>query len=247
MRTRGFQLSRRFAILASLAMVCGLFPAVNGVRPAAAAQVQAVPEGPDELEAFPADRDPIKVGLRWADNSSNENGFEIERRVFTEDDENEYEKIGAVGPNVTQFEDGNIRHGVQYEYRVRAFNEDGPSFYSNSVVAFFGNPSKIKVQPTKIDYGSVRPGSTRNRKFTIRNTGEATVTVTVAMADEGGPFTITENGGELTLEPGTSKKVTVQYAPTELGRDSAQVSVNMGDIELRVRLRGRSSQGRGRR
>lgn len=244
MSTRGFELSRRFAIMAGLALVWGFFPAADGARPASAAQVAAVPEGPDELEAFPADRDPIKIGLIWSDNSANENGFEIYRRIFDEEDENEYERIGTVGANVTQFVDGNIRNNIQYEYRVRAFNEDGPSFFSNSVVAFFGTPGKIKIQPDKIDYGRVRPGSTRSRKFTIRNTGRSTLTVTVALVEGGGPFTITENGGELVLEPGTSKKVTVQYAPTAVGRDTAQVSVNLSDVELRVRLRGRAIQGR---
>src|SRR5687767_3185506 len=78
MSTRGFKLSRRFAILAGLALVWGLVPSVNGARPVSAAQVQAAPEAPDDLEAFPADREPIKIDLIWNDNSSNESKFEVE-------------------------------------------------------------------------------------------------------------------------------------------------------------------------
>jgi hypothetical protein len=242
MRTRGFQTSSRFALAATLALVWGLVPAGNGVRPVSAAQVQAIPEDPEDLEAFAADRDPIKIGLTWDDKSDNEDKFEVERRIYQSG--NEFQKIGETGPNQTEFIDGNIRNNIQYEYRVRAVNQDGASDYTNSAIAFFGTPGKVKVQPNKIDYGNVRPGATRSRKFTIRNTGRSTITVTVAMVGEGGPFTITDNGGEFDMEPGTSVRVTVQYTPTEVGRDSGQVSVKMSDVELRVKLRGRAVEGR---
>ncbi len=238
-------MSRRFALVAGLALVWCVFPASQTVRPAAAAQIQAVPEDPDELEAFPADRDPIKIGLIWNDNSGNETGFEVERRVYKSG--NDFQKIGGTGANQTQFVDGNIRSNIQYEYRVRAVNADGASGYSNSAIAFFGTPGKIRVDPNKIDFGNTRTGATRKRKFTIRNTGQSIVDVTVSLVEgEGGPFSIVENGGELTLDPGTSKKVTVQYAPTAKGKDSAQVKVLLEDVELRVKLKGRGVTG-GRR
>jgi hypothetical protein len=242
MSTRGIRMSRRFAVMASLMLVGGLFPAANGVRPVSAAQIQAVPEAPDELEAFAADRDPIKIGLIWNDNSANEAKFEVERRIYKSG--NDFDKIGETPANNTEFVDGNIRNNIQYEYRVRAVNADGASDYTNSAIAFFGTPGKIKIQPSKIDYGNTRPGATRNRKFTIRNTGRSTLTVTVSIVEGSGPFTITENGGEFEMEPGTSRKVTVQYAPTTLGRDTGQVSVKADDIELRVKLRGRAINGR---
>lgn len=243
MSMRGIRMSRRFALTTGLALAWGLLPAGNVVRPVSAAQIQAVPEDPDELEAFPADRDPIKIGLTWSDNSANETNFEVERRVYKSG--NDFQKIGQVGANQTQFVDANIRSNIQYEYRVRAVNADGASGYSNSAIAFFGSPGKIKVDPNKIDFGNTKPGAIRKRKFTIRNTGQSIVDVTVSLVEGSGPFSITENGGELTIEPGTSKKVTVQYAPTSNGKDSGQVSVKLAEVELRVKLKGKGASGRG--
>lgn len=65
--------------------------------------------------------------LTWADNSSNEQGFKIERRLSSE---NLFEVVGEVGPNITGYTDANVFPG-SYEYRVYSFNATEESAYSN--------------------------------------------------------------------------------------------------------------------
>ena len=63
-----------------------------------------------------------EVTLAWDDASSDEVGFEIERK---EGAEGVYRKIGAVGPNVTEYTDTGLMAGKTYYYRVRAYNAQG--------------------------------------------------------------------------------------------------------------------------
>jgi hypothetical protein len=66
--------------------------------------------------------------LTWNDNSSDEEGFIIER---SSDAGNTYQQVGTVGRNVTYFVDQTISTEVMYRYRVYAFNSFGASNPSN--------------------------------------------------------------------------------------------------------------------
>jgi fibronectin type 3 domain-containing protein len=74
-------------------------------------------------------RDDGSVALSWQDNSNNETGFSIERRVAPD---GPFDEIGTVSANVTSFIDSDADPSVDYAYRVRAFNASGFSEYSNS-------------------------------------------------------------------------------------------------------------------
>jgi|TARA_A100001391_G_scaffold155202_1_gene113011 hypothetical protein len=67
--------------------------------------------------------------LEWQDNSNNEDGFEIWRRV----NEGEWLLIGATNTDVATFVDGVIPIGSVLSYRVRAWNQFGESGYTNIV------------------------------------------------------------------------------------------------------------------
>jgi len=71
-----------------------------------------------------------QVSLTWTDRSSNELGFEIERK---EGSEGAYHPIGTVGENLNEYTDAHLRAGITYFYRVRAYNADGYSAYSNEI------------------------------------------------------------------------------------------------------------------
>lgn len=68
------------------------------------------------------------ITLNWSDNSLNESGFEIERKsegdVFT--------LTAKTAANVTSYADNSLAAGT-YTFRVRAFNNDQKSSYSNEV------------------------------------------------------------------------------------------------------------------
>jgi len=67
--------------------------------------------------------------LEWQDNSDNEDGFEIWRRV----NEGEWLLIGGTTTDVSTFVDGVIPVGAVLTYRVRAWNQFGESGYTNIV------------------------------------------------------------------------------------------------------------------
>jgi hypothetical protein len=65
--------------------------------------------------------------LTWADNSTNEDGFIIERKTGTS---GIFARIASVGANVTVYTDSSLADAMTYCYRVNAFNSAGSSAYS---------------------------------------------------------------------------------------------------------------------
>ena len=69
-----------------------------------------------------------RIDLSWTDNSSNEEGFRIERSV----NGGGFSFLVNVGADVTGHADQGLAGGTTYAYRVRAFNSGGPSPWSNT-------------------------------------------------------------------------------------------------------------------
>lgn len=67
------------------------------------------------------------VELSWTDNSSNEDGFKIERR---QEGQAAYTQIAKVGEDVTSYTDSGLNNDIVYFYRVRAYNEASNSGYT---------------------------------------------------------------------------------------------------------------------
>jgi hypothetical protein len=88
------------------------------------------------------------VDLAWQDNSDNETGFEIARRVAGETD---YVVVGAVGPNITEFRDTNLATETGFEYIIRAVNAAGKSDDSEMVPITTPPPrSFVPAAPTAL-------------------------------------------------------------------------------------------------
>jgi hypothetical protein len=84
-----------------------------------------IPVAPTDLEANAVSS--IQIDLSWTDNADNEAGFKIERKTDT----TSFEKIARIGSNVTTYADKNLVSGMEYYYRVTAYNAIGDSRYSN--------------------------------------------------------------------------------------------------------------------
>lgn len=70
----------------------------------------------------------FKTILNWVDNSTNEDGFKIERKLQNEN----YSIIGITLKDVTRFVDTGLSENTTYFYRVYSFNNKGNSLtYSN--------------------------------------------------------------------------------------------------------------------
>lgn len=71
-----------------------------------------------------------QIILTWTDNSTNENGFKIERKTGT----GSWAEIGSVMANVSGFTDSTVNPGTTYTYRAYSFNSAGNSLnYSNEI------------------------------------------------------------------------------------------------------------------
>jgi titin len=88
-----------------------------------------VPAAPASLTATAVNA--TSVSLRWNDNSSNESGFRIERCSGSSC--NNFVQVGQVGAGVTTFTNGGLSRNQTYRFRVRAFNANGSSGYSNTI------------------------------------------------------------------------------------------------------------------
>jgi hypothetical protein len=95
------------------------------------AGTQAPPAAPTGLAASAASSG--QINLAWTDNSTNEDGFKIERcqgagcTNFTQ--------IITVGAGVTTYSNTGLTAATTYQYRVRASNTGGDSAYSNTASA----------------------------------------------------------------------------------------------------------------
>src|SRR4029077_20842345 len=72
-----------------------------------------------------------QINLSWADNSTNETGFKVERSL----DGINFTQIGTVGSNVKSYSSAGLNASTKYYYRVRAYNSGGNSSYSNTASA----------------------------------------------------------------------------------------------------------------
>ena len=69
-----------------------------------------------------------QINLSWTDNADNEYGFKIERSL----DGVNWEEIAIVGADITTFQNRDLSPSTPYCYRVRAYNAEGNSDYSNT-------------------------------------------------------------------------------------------------------------------
>lgn len=70
-----------------------------------------------------------EIALAWTDNSSNEDGFKIEKKIG---ELGTYAQITTVGAGVTTYNDTPLAADTKYYYRVKAYNAaNGDSQYSN--------------------------------------------------------------------------------------------------------------------
>ena len=73
-----------------------------------------------------------QIDLSWTDNSTDESGFSIERKIGAS---GTYAIIGNVGSNVTTYSSKNLIQTTEYYYRVRARSGSTYSSYTDEVSA----------------------------------------------------------------------------------------------------------------
>lgn len=87
------------------------------------------PAAPGGLQAAAASK--TQFNLTWADNSSNETGFRVERST----DGVNFAQVGTAGTGVKSYASTGLLAGKKYFFRVHAYNADGNSAYTAVVAA----------------------------------------------------------------------------------------------------------------
>jgi Zn-dependent metalloprotease/transcriptional regulator CtsR len=112
----------------------------------ATANTAAAPAAPSNLTATPVSSS--RIDLAWVDNSSNEQGFKVERST----DGVSFAQVAAVGPNVTTYANTGVVTGVTYTYRVKSYNGPNDSAPSNTATAtpLAGPPAPTNLVATAV-------------------------------------------------------------------------------------------------
>lgn len=162
------------------------------------------------------------VLLQWQDNSADETAFRVERRAGKD----AYVVIGIVGPNVVMFLDGTVTPRTKYRYRVYAAGDVGDSAPSNeiSINVPARTAPRLGVSPARVGFRA-RSGTTQVRQVTLRNSGNALLTVRVLAP--GAPFSAPV--GDYAISPRGKQVLAVSFTPTTAGSVTAQLRIESDD------------------
>ena len=130
----------------------------QATTPAAPPPPPQPPSAPGNLSATAITHS--QIDLNWSDNSSDEDGFQIERCTGTVATCSSFVQIAQVTAGITALSDVGLQGQTTYAYRVRAFNSNGQSVYSNSVqVTTPAAPANTQVVPSGVQRIGAAPGA----------------------------------------------------------------------------------------
>lgn len=96
-----------------------------------------VPQPPAAPSNVQAVQLPGQIHVTWLDHSDDENGFRLEMKEFPAFPGG-WEEIAVLGPDVTSYQMNGVRFNHSYYFRVRSFNDNGVSAYSNTDTLYCG-------------------------------------------------------------------------------------------------------------
>ena len=149
-----------------IAAVSFLYPGSGNPQP-----TPTPPAAPGSLSASAASSSAIN--LLWADNSSDELGFRLERKTgFT----GTYALIATLPAGQTSYADSGLQASTTYVYRVKAYNNAGQSAYSNeaSATTTTGSVSNNSAFVSQNVPASLQAGQATTVSVTMRNSGSTT-------------------------------------------------------------------------
>ncbi|MBI3911134.1 MAG: S8 family serine peptidase [Armatimonadetes bacterium] len=163
-----------------------------------------------------------QIDLSWADNSANETGFEIWRKLGN----GNFALLRTVGPNETALTDVGLAANTPCVYRVRAINADGPSSYSNTASVTIPVGGRLKSSK-RLTFTRTPAGGTSTRSLVIQNIGSGPLAGSIDTL--AAPFRVVSGGGYFTLAAGASRTVTVEFASPTPGTFTALLAIASTD------------------
>ncbi|HED03156.1 MAG TPA: hypothetical protein ENI60_00055, partial [Candidatus Fraserbacteria bacterium] len=210
----------------------------------------ALPTGNKQAPAAPSDLSAKAISssaieLKWKDNSDDESGFQLERRLPPGD----FSLIESTAANVTGFTDKGLKPATTYCYRVRAVNDGGQSEFSNIVCATTQAvlPLISSIEPTQgVQSSSLRAvirgqrlGGARAVSFSdlgvsaqIQAGGsqsELPILITISPDAAPGPRTLS-----VTTEAGTSQSDTVIFTVLPHPGQGVLIALRFDELEFLV-------------
>jgi len=130
-------------------------------------EVKILPIAPTNLEATA--KSATQIDLRWTDNSTNEDGFVVERKANSQN----YSTIGNLDADITTFSDIGLSSKTTYTYRIYAQNSAGKSLtYSNEATASTISLPELSTAPI-----AIITSHTAKSGGSITNDGGSTITI----------------------------------------------------------------------
>ena len=138
-----------------------------------------VPDTPSDLTAIT--QSSSKISLSWTDNSDSETGFKIYRNSVNANWESAT-LVNTTSANATSWDNSGLTPNTTYYFRIKAFNNDGDSSWSNVAYATTaesisgGGPSVLPTMPVTTT-GEVTATAAAGGKTTLTTTEGAKATV----------------------------------------------------------------------
>jgi hypothetical protein len=121
-----------------------------------------------------------QINLSWTDNSSDEDGFRIERLSGAN-----WVEIATVAANVTTWQNVGLTAGTTYTYRVRAYNAGGNSGYSTVASATTDPDGSIPAAPSNL-VGQAKNRPTRRAVLTWTDNANNELGFKIERSSDGG-------------------------------------------------------------
>jgi hypothetical protein len=165
-----------------------------------------------------------KIRLKWQDKSKDETAFFVERKEGT----GELATLKQLKPNATTCDDLAVSPGVTYTYRIRAEKSGSEPSFSNEAQAKIALGGKLSITPRSVAFAITKPGKKRVQVVQLKNSGHEVLVGSVGTLDA--PFRIVTGSGAFTLIPGALKNVTVEFAPTVVGRATSSLPITSSQV-----------------
>lgn len=171
-----------------------------------------------------------QVNLSWTDNSSDEQGFQIERALATTLD---FSVHAVVGADITNYTDTAVVPSISYAYRVAAFNAAGRSDYTNTVTSTA--PVPVNSPPTVSPLANLTIDEDASTGDIGLMVGDAeTAAESLVLSAHSSNFTLVPPANVVFGGSGTNRAVRVTPAANQFGTTTITVTVSDGELSTSV-------------